>query len=891
MFNPAVFTQAEIVELERLCEAPPAAVHGCRLRAATDTEWRVLGGIAVGSIVCRRMPGFLESVMGAKEKLRFYATIQQQVEGELVLRLQSWSQVKDARQLTRDIKEDILTEAAALGNRVSFVELQQMLGLAKTLSYDCAERSIHFFFFDRATASKFELTQVPYSGAVYQLRNVHNPHSGSVWTRQLGRDGVRVTTQREYEIHISNITRFTDVGRLAAFLQKHLAVDFELDDMDDCTPNSRTSMQWKLKIKSAECSQYLRGIVRIFWFGRTLILKHPYARQRMQCFKCGNVGHVRAKCTLTPAQMHGEGSREASDAEIAGLEDLAKPFASMEEVRESTVARLKLQQDAEEKAQAAVRPAARQPEKAAADPMTSLPSAGATRAPESAHAAPPKTENRTPEAADHWVVVPKAHGRKSNGTPATFSPHGVQVSTRFDELADAEDGPEQEEQQDCRVADKPVIDVSLGDDTEEAPPQRISDSDKADLHLVRAKAPSLPATPQLVALKQRERQAIAVEALSFEKRRGRLRACAQQTDTSPTKFPQIEKELGLRPVTTPASGNCMAMAIAQAVADHSMAAFSKQLEDITAAVKRGIKWTAQLNYAEQFGHFQRVTSLINLERGWEGMTVQESNKQFKWYLEEYAGTPSDRDSYVPRHNWGSSELMAMAANLLQRSIYILAYDTDKKKLWYCSRFCPGTGTKGKKKIETGKQQPLRLHDCVEAIRKEKLAGKQLPLVLRYWGEHYSAYIHSGPWIANSNSQLPRESGTDTGSNTETLEDKPAGKETDSSSQAGASQDPWDPEEWHGDIDELRGRMHGMTIPHDLKCEIHLILHRADPSRYVELLTFLVSIVDRGTRETAIDGLAKGTHPGGDRVDAEVSNTPRSASQVAGMDRTGCGHGI
>ncbi|KAE8998882.1 hypothetical protein PR003_g20400 [Phytophthora rubi] len=66
------------------------------------------------------------------------------------------------------------------------------------------------------------------------------------------------------------------------------------------------------------------------------------------------------------------------------------------------------------------------------------------------------------------------------------------------------------------------------------------------------------------------------------------------------------------------------------------------------------------------------------------MSPQESSKQFRWYLEEYAQTPSFRDARVSRYNWGSSELMATAANFLQQKIFVLAFDTDNKKEWHSS---------------------------------------------------------------------------------------------------------------------------------------------------------------------------------------------------------------
>ncbi|KAE9046719.1 hypothetical protein PR003_g1619 [Phytophthora rubi] len=83
MFNPAIFTKKDITELRAICELPAVATAGRQLRQGTTEEWRIIGGIAEGSIVCRRTPEFLKSVLDSKERIRLYRTVQRQVEGEL----------------------------------------------------------------------------------------------------------------------------------------------------------------------------------------------------------------------------------------------------------------------------------------------------------------------------------------------------------------------------------------------------------------------------------------------------------------------------------------------------------------------------------------------------------------------------------------------------------------------------------------------------------------------------------------------------------------------------------------------------------------------------------------------------------------------------------------
>ncbi|KAE8915452.1 hypothetical protein PF003_g616 [Phytophthora fragariae] len=519
----------------------------------------------------------------------------------------------------------------------------------------------------------------------------------------------------------------------------------------------------------------------------------------------------------------------------------------MAEVKESAARRLKLQMAAENKSQAAVQPAPAQ----AQQPGQGEEQQGDQKSPEGVDGSFEHPEV-APKPKQKWIATPLSRGRTLYAHPKTLKQRGLQLSSRYAELDDADGNDDEEE---SKTEDKPpaqpVIEISSDDGLNMPVKPTITTEAKEALHLVKAKPPKLPETPQLVALKQRERDVIAAAAATFADKRGPgLQVSAAPVDGIKS-FPEIEELLGIRSVVTPSSGNCMAMALAQAVADHNLAAFDDELEEMTAAIKRGIRWSGQLNYREQFDHFTRMTTLINVERGWDGMTAQDSNKQFKWYLEEYAATPSDRNAIVAGHNWGSSELMAAAANLLQTKIYVLAHNTDKKGLWYCSVYRPSTVTRGRKRYDTGQQVPLHLERCVEEIRAAKTKGNTPPLVLRFWGEHYSAFVHTNPPEVRR-VHLPEEetkravSAEDLPPDMQAKDGRVALAETPEGSQS-----PWEPATWDGNIAELRSRLMGMSIPHDLKCEIHLILERADPTRYAELLVFLVNTASQlslGERE-------------------------------------------
>ncbi|KAI9989110.1 hypothetical protein PInf_022847 [Phytophthora infestans] len=86
--------------------------------------------------------------------------------------------------------------------------------------------------------------------------------------------------------------------------------------------------------------------------------------------------------------------------------------------------------------------------------------------------------------------------------------------------------------------------------------------------------------------------------------------------------------------------------------------------------------------------------------------------------------------------------MAAAANFLQRPIFVLAYNTDGKHLWYCSKYRPSLVSRGRKIYDTGQQIPLQVKRCLAEVRKAKRKDKTPPLVVRFWGNHYSAFVHT-----------------------------------------------------------------------------------------------------------------------------------------------------
>ena len=82
-------------------------------------------------------------------------------------------------------------------------------------------------------------------------------------------------------------------------------------------------------------SGILARVVRLIWFGRPIILKHPEVGLRLQCLYFGDVGHPMARCGYTEAQLLGPGSRITIVREEAGLEDMATPFGILAEINKT----------------------------------------------------------------------------------------------------------------------------------------------------------------------------------------------------------------------------------------------------------------------------------------------------------------------------------------------------------------------------------------------------------------------------------------------------------------------------------------------------------------------------------------------------------------------------
>ena len=212
---------------------------------------------------------------------------------------------------------------------------------------------------------------------------------------------------------------------------------------------------------------------------------------------------------------------------------------------------------------------------------------------------------------------------------------------------------------------------------------------------------------------------------------------------APDSLVELEQQLELRSAVTPATGNCMAMAISQEAVDANLDDPGRTIECLTSCLKRGIKYKGLLDLESQLAHDLRVNILTNVCRGWSGITRAESASQVRWYLDDYAMSTSIRTERVPGDAWGGSVTVGMASNFLERTIYVVQRTDGESPEWRCVKYVPTTVSRHHSVADTWAEYSL----SVDAFMDEVAAGKiyspsSPPLVLQYQPRHYSAFMHS-----------------------------------------------------------------------------------------------------------------------------------------------------
>ncbi|KAF1314487.1 Rxlr effector protein, partial [Globisporangium splendens] len=338
------------------------------LRQPTTVEWDIMLAIVEGELLIRHLPQFLRRVCDGDTFFRFQNTIAAQVEGELVGKLSNATQVYKDHQSTGRIVEAIL-QAARFCNDGKMEETMAMLRDLKAAEYNDSTHSLHFYFFDRSTAAKWDRMTIPFRRQLVQLISAHpmettgeRPEAKSVWNRQLGADGLQNAESRSrYKIQLLNTARSMNMSLFLEYLKQMTGKRFYAYPLDKYGPISHQSQWWEVLFEEESCPKALIDVRRIIWRGRTIILHHASKYRMAPCLICGAAGHFARAYDEIVSKLPRKPTTFTSAAEIKesvsdGIDKEKQPLQPAEEDRHAMKTGISGQQTGNLKEQAKAKP-------------------------------------------------------------------------------------------------------------------------------------------------------------------------------------------------------------------------------------------------------------------------------------------------------------------------------------------------------------------------------------------------------------------------------------------------------------------------------------------------------------------------------------------------------
>ncbi|KAF1332039.1 hypothetical protein FI667_g3867, partial [Globisporangium splendens] len=292
--------------------------YSVTLRQPTTMEWDIMLAIVEGELLIRHLPQFLRRVCDGDTLFRFQNTIAAQVEGELVGKLSDATQVYKDHQSTGRVVEAIL-QAASFRNDGKMEETMAMMRVLKAAEYNDSTHSLHFYFFDRSTAAKWDRMTIPFRRQLVHLISAHptettgeRPEADSVWNRQLGVGGLQNAESRSrYKIRFLNTVRSMNMSLYLEYFKQTTGKRFHAYPLDIYGPISHQSQWWEVLFEEESCPKALIDVRRIIWRGRTIILHHASKHRMAPCLICGAAGHFARAYDEIPLQ-HAEENPHAS---------------------------------------------------------------------------------------------------------------------------------------------------------------------------------------------------------------------------------------------------------------------------------------------------------------------------------------------------------------------------------------------------------------------------------------------------------------------------------------------------------------------------------------------------------------------------------------------------
>ncbi|KAL3663659.1 hypothetical protein V7S43_011074 [Phytophthora oleae] len=652
MFDLSVYSAEDIQQLRPLCERQFGKHRVAVFREGSDEEWRIVQGIVEGTIVCRSLPQFLNRIMGSEENLRLLQTVRAQVEGKLVLDLLREQPVKAAYDNAKSLLETISAGATARGIGKGS-PLWEMFAVVKAISYDATRHELNLHFFTREMASKFNNLEIPFHNRLHTVRNAYlvpttRPIS-SIWRRQQGADGEAAHSAANYSVVLRNVSRTMDMSRLSAFLKKTLSVPFELYDMDIGGPHSSLSTSWELSCDLDGCPSALEGVVRILWFGSTIVVQHPTMRGLKRCLRCGAVGYPMRACNMSARALQGPGSLVATEAGVLSLHVEPRTYTSMTELR-----------------------------KAAPVSTESPPLAAKGHNEEATSQAPPASARHLGEnegwfdgASTKLPARSKGHRTEPNRPSGTGNKGAVDVKP------------------DSRVSAKlqtqtgsPGHPLDLESTDDESPQHGVNRVQRGPTATKRTKAEIQAANVKLSVTEDAAKTALFTVLEQVASMHGNLLRNVARAKLDPLLVdagaPFLLEEalttMGIYRVHTPGSGNSQTYAVAQALANSSFTRHPEHLQQAAEALKSGCAARAQIDLDLKYPHAAHKNTLEQLERSYAKISAPNSLREFRAYLQEFGDSGSDIETFIPRRLWGCNDTLAAYGTMLQRDIFVISQD-------------------------------------------------------------------------------------------------------------------------------------------------------------------------------------------------------------------------
>ncbi|KAE9279470.1 hypothetical protein PR003_g28226 [Phytophthora rubi] len=504
-------------------------------------------------IICRRLPQFFNRIMLTEDKLMIIGIVRAQVERLLIMDLDGELPVKEAFQSTKSLQESI--SIATMNRNTDHQQLWGLLAAVKTISYNAAKHEIHFYFFTREAASRFDGLEAPFHRATHRLVNAQ--HAGrrapgaNVWELQYEEDGALISTASEYVVILRNVTHILDLGRLHAFLKHVLRVPFVFEDLAQSSLN-RSSKR---------------------------------------------------AATSDPEPKHQGGPRDEEPKE--GWFD----------------GRFKKK------------------------PSSGIP----TNHPQANF---PIQQGSVPAKNADKPTKPGMKNGRVNGAH-----QNAKAGSRFNPLT-IESANEKSSQEDEQKPEQPEKPKPTAKTIRKAHAELLVAEDTALADLAAALAPA-PTTQAQDPVSPAASAAIH-GVVALEKSLSRALV-----------------SMGLRPVSTPRSGNCQVYSVAQALANCSFSDTLNLLAQADTALKKGCTARAFIDFPLKYPHGQRKQTLLQLRRGCEKMTQPVSKEEFRRYLTEYGSSSSDPAVFLPGKLWGSNDTLATYGTMLQRDILVISFVPGK----------------------------------------------------------------------------------------------------------------------------------------------------------------------------------------------------------------------